>query len=222
MAAASAASSSSAATSLSARRAGRRDHESGQISLFGLVPAIDRQPADYGLPPAAPMSPEERLRNEKELLGLYLSDHPLNRIEKELATYTDTQVGELTAELVGREVRIGGLVRGWRRVVTRKGQIMAYAEVEDLIGVVEVTFFPRAHDDFRRAMEGPDAVVIINGKVDTARTGRTPAGVASARRGGPGRCSEEEPEAITLIAEGVWDWAHREECEPLEGQPRLH
>ena len=201
----------------------RRDRESGQISLFGLVQGIDPQPADYGLPPAAPMSPEERLRNEKELLGLYLSDHPLNRIEKELATHTDTQVGELTAELVGREVRIGGLVRGWRRVVTRKGQIMAYAEVEDLTGVVEVTFFPRAYDDFRRAMEGPDAVVIIHGKVDTARTGGTSRPTApAAEEEDLDAAGEEEPEAITLIAEAVWDWAHRDECEPLERQRIVH
>jgi DNA polymerase III subunit alpha len=201
----------------------RRDRESGQISLFGLVQGIDRQPADYGLPPAAPMSPEERLRNEKELLGLYLSDHPLNRIEKELATHTDTQVGELTAELVGREVRIGGLVRGWRRVVTRKGQIMAYAEVEDLTGVVEVTFFPRAYDDFRRAMEGPDVVVIINGKVDTARTGGTSRPTApAAEEEDLDSAGEEEPDAITLIAEAVWDWAHRDECDPLERRRIVH
>ena len=201
----------------------RRDRESGQISIFGLVQGIDQQPADYGLPPAAPMSPEERLRNEKELLGLYLSDHPLNRIEEELATHTDTQVGELTAELVGREVRIGGLVRGWRRVVTRKGQIMAYAEVEDLTGVVEVTFFPRAYDDFRRAMEGPDAVVIIHGKVDTARTGGTSRPTApAAEEEDLDAAGEEEPEAITLIAEAVWDWAHRDECEPLERQRTVH
>src|SRR5215472_12072683 len=149
----------------------RRDRESGQIWLYGLVEPSAAEPFDYGLPPVAPMAPEERLRSEKELLGLYLSDHPLNRIEAELAALIDTQAIAVTADLVGREVRVGGLVRAWRRVVTRKGQIMAYAELEDLTGVIEVTFFPRAYDDFRRSMEEPDAVVIIQGKVDSARGG---------------------------------------------------
>jgi len=200
----------------------RRDRESGQISLFGLVEDVDEQRLDYGVPAAAPMPPEQRLRHEKELLGLYLSDHPLNRIEQELATYTDTQVSELTAELVGREVRIGGLVRSWRRVVTRKGQIMAYAEVEDLTGVVEVTFFPRAYDDFRKAMEEADAVVLIQGKVDTARVGGAGRATAPATDEDDYAAGEEEPEAVTLIAETLWDWAHREESDPPERQRVVH
>src|SRR5499427_8922528 len=200
----------------------RRDRESGQISLFGLVEDMDDKPIDYGLPAAAPMPPEERLRHEKELLGLYLSDHPLNRIEQELATYTDTLVGEVTAELLGREVRIGGLVRSWRRVVTRKGQIMAFAEVEDLTGVAEVTFFPRTYDDFRPVMEVPDAVVLIQGKVDPARNGGANRTAAPTSEDDDYAAGEEEPEAVTLIAEAVWDWAHRAECEPLERHKEVH
>jgi DNA polymerase III subunit alpha len=199
----------------------RRDRESGQISLFGMVEEPQAAQMDYGVPQAPPMPPEERLRSEKELLGLYLSDHPLNRIEEELAQVTDTPLVELTSELMGREVRIGGLVRAWRRVVTRKGQIMAYAEVEDLTGMVEVTFFPRAYDDFRRFMEQPDAVVIIQGKVDTARGG-------GGRPAAPQAvdeeldAEEEEQEAVTLIADAVWDWSHREDIEPLERQRMVH
>ena len=199
----------------------RRDRESGQISLFGMVEEPDAAPMDYGIPAVPPMLPEERLRSEKELLGLYLSDHPLNRIEAELAQVTDTQLNEVTAELIGREVRIGGLVRAWRRVVTRKGLIMAYAEVEDLTGVVEVTFFPRAYDDFRRLMEEPDAVVIIQGKVDAARGGGG-RGAAPAAGDDELEAEEEEQEAVTLIADAVWDWAHRRDVEPLERQRLVH
>jgi len=167
------------------------------------------------------MAPEERLRSEKELLGLYLSDHPLNRIEAELAALIDTQAIAVTADLVGREVRVGGLVRAWRRVVTRKGQIMAYAELEDQTGVIEVTFFPRAYDDFRRAMEERDAVVIVQGKVDTARGGGRPAAPAAVDEELDAG-EEEEPEAVTLIAEAVWDWAHRQDCEPVARQQLVH
>ena len=202
----------------------RRDRESGQISLFGMVEEPDAAPMDYGIPAVPPMLPEDRLRSEKELLGLYLSDHPLNRIEAELAQVTDTQLNEVTAELIGREVRVGGLVRAWRRVVTRKGLIMAYAELEDLTGVVEVTFFPRAYDDFRRFMEEPDAVVIIQGKVDAARGGGGGRGAAPAAGGDEelDTSDEEEQEAVTLIADAVWDWAHRQDIEPLERQRLVH
>jgi DNA polymerase-3 subunit alpha len=202
----------------------RRDRESGQISLFGLVEETEAQAMDYGIPAVPPMSSEERLRSEKELLGLYLSDHPLNRIEAELEQVTDTRLNEVTAELIGREVRVGGLVRAWRRVVTRKGQIMAYAELEDLTGVVEVTFFPRAYDDFRRSMEEPDAVVIIQGKVDAARGGGARPGAPAA----PGQvdeeldAEEEEQEAVTLIADAVWDWAGRQDIDPVDRQRVVH
>ena len=202
----------------------RRDRESGQISLFGLVEEPDAPPMDYGIPAVPPMPPEDRLRSEKELLGLYLSDHPLNRIEAELEQVTDTRLNEVTAELIGREVRVGGLVRAWRRVVTRKGQIMAYAELEDLTGVVEVTFFPRAYDDFRRSMEEPDAVVIIQGKVDAARGGggRAGAGAPQAQVDEELDAEEEEQEAVTLIADAVWDWASRQHVDPVDRQRLVH
>lgn len=79
----------------------RPDRESGQTSLFGLVEAPVEQPLDYGAPQAQPMGAEEKLRNEKELLGLYLSDHPLNRIEAELARLTDAQAIQVTTEIAG-------------------------------------------------------------------------------------------------------------------------
>jgi DNA polymerase III alpha subunit len=202
----------------------RRDRESGQISLFGLVEEPEAASVDYGIPAVPPMPPEERLRGEKELLGLYLSDHPLNRIEAELIEATDTRLIEVTSELIGREVRVGGLVRAWRRVVTRKGQIMAYAELEDLTGVIEVTFFPRAYDDFRRSMEEPDAVVIIQGKVDSARGGGRSGSGGGGQAGGEEEleAEEEEQEAVTLIADAVWEWSQREDIEPIERKRVVH
>ena len=86
--------------------------------------------------------------------------------------------------------------------------------------MVEVTFFPRAYDDFRRFMEQPDAVVIIQGKVDTARGGGRPA--ASQAVDEELDAEEEEQEAVTLIADAVWDWSRREDIEPLERQRMVH
>src|SRR5438105_5424606 len=124
----------------------RRDRESGQTSLLEMVGAesVDGATDDFGLSiDVAPMPGEEKLRLEKELLGLYLSDHPLRRITKELAERSDTQAVEVTSALQDTEVRVAGLVREVRRVVTRKGQIMAYASLEDLTGTVDIVLFPR-------------------------------------------------------------------------------
>jgi DNA polymerase-3 subunit alpha len=200
----------------------KRERESGQISMFGLAETVIEEPVDYGAQ-TSPMPPEEKLRNEKELLGLYLSDHPLNRIQTDLARLTDAQAVDVTTELEGSEARVGGLVRGLRRVVTRKGQIMAYAEVEDLTGVIEVTLFPRAYEQYRQLFE-PDKIVVIQGKVEPARPGGR-GGQANERGGSPGdeepEVAEEEVERAIVIADLAWMWDDPE-CVPVERQRQLH
>ena len=157
----------------------RRDRESGQTSLLEMVGSPDVETDDYGLTiDVAPMAGDEKLRLEKELLGLYLSDHPLRRISAELAKLADTQAVEVTSALQDTEVRVAGLVREVRRVVTRKGQIMAYATLEDLTGAVDVVLFPRVFEQTRLLFE-PDRVLVVQGKVD-ARAGSTRASGAAA------------------------------------------
>jgi DNA polymerase III subunit alpha len=197
----------------------RRDRESGQTSLFGLVGEPAAQPSDYGIA-AEPMPPEEKLRNEKELLGLYLSDHPLNRIEAELARLTDAQAIQVTTEIQGSEVRVGGLVREVRRVVTRSGQIMAYAELEDLTGTVDVTLFPRAYDQFRHLFE-TDAVVVVQGKVEPARPGGRGRSASPAVDEELDAPADEEVEQAAIIAEAAWAWDDPE-CAPVERQQTTH
>src|SRR2546428_4999994 len=99
----------------------RRDRESGQTSLLDMVGSEEGKADDYGLAlDVAPMAGEEKLRLEKEVLGLYLSDHPLRRISAELAELADAQAGEGTSGVQETEVRGGGLGREGRRRVTRK------------------------------------------------------------------------------------------------------
>jgi DNA polymerase-3 subunit alpha len=197
----------------------RRDRVSGQTNIFGLVeePLVLTGRRSTAV---EPMAPEEKLRNEKELLGLYLSDHPLNRIEVELARLTDAQASQITTEIQGSEVRVGGLVRAVRRVVTRSGQIMAYVELEDLTGTVDVTLFPRAYEQFRHIFE-PDAVVVLQGKVEAARPGgrnRSPSPAIDEDLDATG---EEEVEQAAIIAEAAWAWDDPD-CAPVERQQTTH
>jgi DNA polymerase-3 subunit alpha len=197
----------------------RRDRESGQTSLLDMVGAVEGEPDDnYGLLiDVAPMAGEEKLRLEKELLGLYLSDHPLRRISKELAERSDTQAVEVTSALQDTEVRVAGLVREVRRVVTRKGQIMAYASLEDLTGTVDVVLFPRVFEQARLLFE-PDKVVVVAGKVD-ARAGSTRGTGASSSPVEPEM--EAEVETASVVAEMVWLWDDPE-CLPVARRQLVH
>ncbi|HEV2026959.1 MAG TPA: DNA polymerase III subunit alpha [Candidatus Dormibacteraeota bacterium] len=197
----------------------RRDRESGQTSLLDMVGSPETQADDYGLLiDVAPMAGEEKLRLEKELLGLYLSDHPLRRITAELAKLSDTQAVEVTSALQDSEVRVAGLVREVRRVVTRKGQIMAYASLEDLTGTVDIVLFPRIFEQVRLLFE-PDKVVVVLGKVD-ARAGSTRASGAS---GAPPLDPDMEPEVETasIVADMAWLWDDPE-CLPVARRQLVH
>ena len=197
----------------------RRDRESGQTSLLDMVGSPESESNDYGLLiDIAPMAGEEKLRLEKELLGLYLSDHPLRRISAELAKLSDTQAVEVTSALQETEVRVAGLVREVRRVVTRKGQIMAYATLEDLTGTVDIVLFPRIFEQVRLLFE-PDKVLVVQGKVD-ARAGSTR---ASGSSGGPPPEADMEPEVETasVVADMAWLWDDPE-CVPVARRQLVH
>jgi DNA polymerase-3 subunit alpha len=196
----------------------RRDRESGQTSLLDMVGSPEVEADDYGLTiDVAPMAGDEKLRLEKELLGLYLSDHPLRRISAELAKLSDTQAVEVTSALQDTEVRVAGLVREVRRVVTRKGQIMAYATLEDLTGTVDVVLFPSVFEQTRQLFE-PDKVVVVQGKVD-ARAGSTR---ASGSAGSPVEPEiETEVESASVVANMAWLWDDPE-CVPVARRQLLH
>jgi DNA polymerase III alpha subunit len=196
----------------------RKDREAGQTSMYDLIGSDDEDTTNFGLAiDVAPMPGEEKLRLEKELLGLYLSDHPLRRISKELAERSDTQAVEVTSALQDTEVRVAGLVREVRRVVTRKGQIMAYASLEDLTGTVDIVLFPRTFEQVRLLFE-PDKVVVVQGKVD-ARAGSTRATGAAAS---PVDSElEAEVEVASIVADMAWLWDDPE-CLPMSRRQLVH
>src|ERR1700682_2365373 len=196
----------------------RKDREAGQTNLYDLIGSADEEVNNFGLAvDVKPMPGEDKLRLEKELLGLYLSDHPLRRISAELAKLSDTQAVEVTSALQDTEVRVAGLVREVRRVVTRKGQIMAYAQLEDLTGSVDIVLFPRVFEQTRLLFE-PDKVVVVAGKVD-ARAGSTRATGAASAAVDPEL--EGETEEASIVAEMAWLWDDPE-CLPMSRRQLVH
>ncbi len=153
----------------------RRERDLGQTSLFGdtvdligtLVPplSVTTGAGDEG------GGDESWLAWERDLLGMYLSDHPLRRIAATLQERVDTSINELGAHLDGLIVQVGGCVRDVRAFVPRKstnGQRMAFLQIEDLTGACEVVVFNRVFEEVADLLR-PDAVVIIRGKVEIGR-----------------------------------------------------
>jgi DNA polymerase-3 subunit alpha len=165
---------------MAAGQAVQRDRTSGQTSLFDIAAS----PEDLERPlPAVPEAlSRERLRWEKELLGLYLSEHPLGALAEQIAQYVTAYSGDLKDEsLDGQRVVMGGIVTGIRTVTTRNKETMAVATFEDLQGTLEVVVFPRMYaTNGGTFAEG--AILLVAGRVD--------------HRG----------EEVSLLADGVWVW----------------
>ncbi|MFM9107869.1 MAG: DNA polymerase III subunit alpha, partial [Chloroflexota bacterium] len=135
----------------------------GQISLFG---GESERAAASPLPPST-VSGRELLAWEKELLGLYMSDHPLGHVwGPGAATPRDlVPVIDLERRAGGAPVRLVVMVTSLRRISTRNNRTMAVAEVEDLTGSAELVLFPDAWDRFGPAVH-PDAILAVTAKVE--------------------------------------------------------
>ncbi|MBW4061603.1 DNA polymerase III subunit alpha [Candidatus Saccharibacteria bacterium] len=144
---------------------------SGQIDLFGSMAAEDDLPAlRLETPPSMP-STREQLMWEKELMGLYLSSHPLDDYAAYLSDNT-APFGRLTPEADGKTVKVGGLITSVRKILTKKGDAMAFVAIEDRSGVGEIVVFPRTYADNPDLFE-PDKVIIATGKINARdREGR--------------------------------------------------
>jgi DNA polymerase-3 subunit alpha len=153
----------------------QRDRELGQGSLFGLAPGGGAgEPRE--LPDAAAWTDAERLAGEKEVLGFYVTGHPLEAFAAELARWTDVSAGTTEAK-VGREVRAGGVLSAYRETRTRRGQTMAFATLEDLEGGFELVIFPdtwsASREVLRRAQEGGATVPLVaEGTLESAEPPR--------------------------------------------------
>jgi DNA polymerase III subunit alpha len=143
----------------------KRNEANGQDDLFGELAETD--PVLTGSVPDLPdWDKRTKLAFEREMLGLYVSDHPLQGLEHILAAERDLGIGELLAEDGPREstVTIAGMITNITRKTTRRGDIWAVITVEDLEASIEVLLFPRAYETVSTVL-ATDTVVKIKGRV---------------------------------------------------------
>ena len=153
----------------------RREHDMGVMTLFGSLggdsggdTAGGAGGASFDDRPAIPnqeFDKSQRLAFEKEMLGLYVSDHPLMGLEAALERKTEATIADLEDCEDGQMVVVGGVVTGMARKWTRKGDLMAVFVLEDLTHSVETMLFPRSYTDYGHLLED-DRVVIVRGRVD--------------------------------------------------------
>jgi Helix-hairpin-helix motif/OB-fold nucleic acid binding domain len=151
---------------MAAGQAAQRDLATGQTSLFD-VGAEDSLVLERPLPNVAEAPMRERLRWEKELLGLYLSEHPMGEVADRVAAFVTAYSGDLRSDetLDGQRLVVCGIVVGARTVITRTRSTMAVVTLEDVQGSLEVVVFPRLYEQ-----TGPiwadGAILLVAGRVD--------------------------------------------------------
>src|SRR5262249_27014977 len=122
----------------------RRERDQGVMSLFGDIGGDSTSTFDERVTiPDTEVDKAPRLKSEKGMLGLYISDHPLLGVEAALRRKVDASIAEALDRDDGSMLTLGGVITGLARKFTKKGDQMAVFVLEDLDSSIEVTVFPR-------------------------------------------------------------------------------
>ena len=154
----------------------KRNEAAGQFDLFASLTGGEAQDDAFGSGPVfsseVPDLPEwdkkDKLAFEREMLGLYVSDHPLLGLEGILGKLSDTEISDLIGDEErpdGAVVTIAGLITSLTRKTTKQGNLWAIAQIEDLGGSIEALFFPSTYQTVS-TMLAPDTVVTVRGRLN--------------------------------------------------------
>ena len=153
----------------------QRERELGQTSLFDAfdadpIPSATDSSRSHSLPQIAEWSQAQRLHYERQLTGFYVTAHPLAQHTEAIRLFSTHNTGTLHEAPEGKEVKLCGVIGTMKATTTKKGNRMAYVQIEDLQGVVEVIVFPEL---FKHAEPYliPDTVISIIGTIDRLDTG---------------------------------------------------
>lgn len=149
----------------------KKNEAIGQFDLFGASFDSDESAVSVTVTPPIPAGEwdkKDRLTFEREMLGLYVSDHPLSGLERALMAVSDTPIAALAEDGSvpdGQVVALAGILTGVQRRVTKQGRAWSSATLEDLDGMVEVMFFPNTYELVGQYI-AEDAIVLVKGRVD--------------------------------------------------------
>jgi DNA polymerase-3 subunit alpha len=150
----------------------QQDRLLGQASIFDLGDSPAASSRHHASIPDHEYEKAELLRMEKESLGLYVSEHPLTAIRDQLRRRTDCTLVELERRRDGETVLAGGMVAGVRTTMTKKGEPMAFVQLEDVTGSIEIVVFNSTYAAARGLLV-EDAVLVVKGRIDHKQQGET-------------------------------------------------
>ncbi len=148
----------------------QEERDSAQVSLFGDMPAVNRNGTPRKLPDIDEWHDKEKLGYEKEALGFLITGHPLDRYARDIKQMTSSEISHLPELPDGSEVRICGIVTALKEIVTKKGDRMGFVTIEDLTGQVEVTVFSDMYIQAASILKSDDPL-LINGKLEKGEKG---------------------------------------------------
>ncbi len=140
------------------------DRLAGQGSIFDLDQS-DEKPRKHAPIAADEFEKNELLAMEKEVLGLYVTEHPLSEIRDQLRRKADTTIAELERRRDGEVVIIGGIVSAMRQMTTKRGEAMVFLRIEDVTGGVDTVVFNSTYANARELCV-TDRILIVKGRVD--------------------------------------------------------
>lgn len=143
--------------------AARRQRSQGQGSLFGGEAEEDLGSLTVALPNVPEMDRQEALALERDLLGVYVSEHPLKESSRQLRNLTSVLAAELPEKKDREEVTVGGIVNQITVRLTKQGHAMANVVLEDMTGPMTVVFFPRAYESCKAHLE-KDRIIVVKGR----------------------------------------------------------
>ncbi|MCD7735948.1 MAG: DNA polymerase III subunit alpha, partial [Lachnospiraceae bacterium] len=181
----------------------KKDSVSGQISLFDLLGEEEKKEYEAKLPDVGEYDKEQLLSFEKEVLGIYVSGHPMERYEekwrKQISNVTtDFQLDEetnLPRVQDGARAVIGGMITNKTVKYTKNNKTMAFLTLEDLVGTVEVVVFPSQYESYSQYLSEENKV-FVRGRVN---------------------CEDDRPSK--LISERIWPFEQRQGADLTPGNP---
>ncbi len=143
-----------------------KGRENGQVSFFDIVdePSLFVHVEDI-LPDMEEFPEHVLLNMEKEMLGLYISGHPLDHFRREQKVIARQTTADLSEHKDGDQIKICGLVTTSKMITTKSGDPMVFFTLEDFEGTVEVIVFPRTYAKCGRYVQ-PDHIVIVSGRIN--------------------------------------------------------
>ena len=158
----------------------QEDKRSGQMNMFAMFESAKPVTATKNAPPPLPDIPElppgDKLKLEKELLGFYISSHPLREHEHALTHYASHSTKTAATCSEGSEVTVGGIIARLKKVITKNGRsagmAMAIITLEDLDGAIDATIFAETFANINEKHPGliaADSILLVKGKIDKKR-----------------------------------------------------